>query len=63
MLNQAHEWVLSDAASCREDIVRLGLEAAASYQMDLAQARITDGDRRWEGMTYADMLSELTNLQ
>jgi len=51
----AHGWVDTDPAAIRDDVRRLGLDEAVSYNMQLIRERISDGDTRWEGITPADL--------
>jgi len=47
----ARDWVDTDPAAIRDDVHRLGLDEAVSYNMDLIQERISDGDVRWLDIT------------
>lgn len=58
----AQDWVDTDKYAVKKDIARLGVEAAAEYQMDLIIDRAASGDDRWDGITIEDMTETLEAL-
>ena len=58
----ASDWIDTDTYACRRDIKRLGLDAAADYQMSLIIDREASGDDRWGGITVDDMRSALAEI-
>ena len=59
----ANGWVNSDRRAAMDDIRRLGIGKAATYNMGLLRERIADGETQWKGITRAEMLSALRELK
>lgn len=60
--NRAYDWVNTDAAACRKDVERLGLEGAVEYQLDLIEDRKATGDDRWDSITDEQMREALVEV-
>lgn len=58
----AMDWIDTDAESCREDVVRLGLDGATKFNTDMAKERAWSGDDRWVGITVEQMRDGLEKL-
>jgi hypothetical protein len=58
----AQDWIDTDPNACRDDVKRLGLDAAVEYQLSLIIDRAASGDDRWDDITEDDMREALSNL-
>lgn len=58
----AQGWIDTDVAAARSAVRRLGLAAAASYEMCLIADRAQQGDETWIHVTYASMRAALRAL-
>lgn len=61
-MNKAQEWINTDKSSCLGDVVRLGLDGATDYQMQLIADRSAAGDKRWDSITAEQMIVALGSL-
>ena len=50
----AREWIKTDPSGCRDDLKRLGLSEAATYQIGMICAAVDAGDRRWAAIASHD---------
>lgn len=58
----ARSWIATDPTGAKQDVARLGLQKAATYNMRMLRERISDGETHWKGITRADMLGALRKL-
>ena len=59
----ARGWVDSDPKGVKDDIRRLGVAKAATYNMSILRERISDGETHWKGITRSEMLEALRELK
>ena len=61
-MGNAKGWIDTDRNAVMQDITRLGVDAAAEYQMELIAERTHEGDNRWNDVTIEEMRRALSEL-